>query len=82
MAENDDGDREGPGDESVELDPDETVVVSSGIGERFHRPNGLGYDTACKTEFKYSGRYIALSEALEEGFTPCHKYGCFREANG
>lgn len=81
MAEDDDGGRESSGGESVELDPDETVVVSSGIGERFHRPNGLGYDTACKTEFKYSGRHIPLSEAREEGFTPCNKYGCFPDAD-
>lgn len=81
MADTDDEGRDGPGDADVELDPDETVVVSSGIGERFHRPDGLGYDTACKTEFKYSGRYISLSQALEEGFTPCAKYGCFPEAN-
>ena len=82
MGDDNDGGHERPGDRSVELDPNETVVVSSGIGERFHRPNGLGYDTACKTDFKYSGRYITLSEALEEGFTPCAKYGCFPEADG
>ncbi len=81
MADTDDEGGEGPGDADIELDPDETVVVSSGIGERFHRPDGLGYDTACKTEFKYSGRYITLSQALEEGFTPCAKYGCFPEAD-
>ena len=81
MSRNDDWGQANSGGEDVQLDFDETVVVSSGIGERFHRPNGLGYDTACKTEFKYEGRYISVSEALEEGFTPCAKYGCFPEVN-
>lgn len=81
MVESEDEERDGPDDDAA-LDPDETVVVSSGIGERFHRPDGLGYDTACKTEFKYATRYLTVSEALEEGFTPCAKVGCFPEVDG
>ena len=64
---------------SVDLDPENTVVVSKGIGVRFHRPNGIGYDTACKTSFKHSARKMALVESIAEGFTPCVKHGCFPE---
>lgn len=57
---------------SSDLDPDMEVVVPTGGGTKYHRPNGLGgFETECKTEFTQEVRTVALSEAIEEGFAPC-----------
>ena len=67
--------------ESIDLDPAEPVLVSSGIGERFHRPDSIAYDTACKTRFKHPVERLSVTEAIREGYTPCGRVGCFPEAN-
>lgn len=66
---------------SIDLDPDDIVVVSSGMGERFHRPDSITYDTACKTDFKRPPETMSVSEAIQKGYTPCGKFGCFPEVN-
>ena len=62
---------------NVDLSPDSTVVVSTLGGSRFHRPNDLGFKTACKIDFDYPVRELTLNEAIDEGFTPCEKVECF-----
>lgn len=63
-----------------DVDPDATVIVSTGDGERFHRPpEWQVFATACKTEFSRETREIDLARAIEEGFTPCDSPGCFGE---
>jgi hypothetical protein len=56
---------------------DEVVVVPTGGGERFHRPDGPGFETACKTGFGRPVRELTVSEARERGFSPCKKSSCF-----
>ena len=63
--------------ESTDLDPDAIVIIASGHGKRFHRPNSLGFETICKTGFRYPVQKVPLSKAIEEGFTPCAKSACF-----
>ena len=66
------------GRDSDGLDPDARVVVSAtASGDRFHRPNGLGYETACKTGFLLPVREMTVAEARRRGFTPCRKPQCF-----
>lgn len=64
-------------DEPDRVDPSRTVVVATGGGTRFHRPDGLGFDVACKTTFGRPTRAVTVAEARDEGFTPCEKAGCF-----
>lgn len=64
---------------SADLGPTATVVVATGGGTRYHRPNGLGFETRCKTSFTRPVQSVVLAEAVEEGFTPCRKPGCFGE---
>jgi len=61
----------------AELDPSMQVVVPTGHGERFHRPDGPGFETACKTGFSHPVREIPLASAREEGYTPCRALACF-----
>lgn len=67
--------------ESVDLAPDATVLVSSGSGERFHRPDSIAYDTACKTRFEHPVETLSVTEAVRTGYTPCGRVGCFPDAN-
>lgn len=67
--------------EAIELNADDTVVVSSGMGEQFHRPNSITYDTNCKTNFKHPAETMTVSEAIQKGYTPCGKPGCFPDTD-
>lgn len=59
------------------LDPETRVVVPTGHGERYHRPGGLGFETACKTGFSYPVRETTLARAREEGYSACKVPACF-----
>ena len=48
---------------------DSSVLVSSN-GSRFHRPNGLGFPTACKTKFGRTPRELTLKGVIEAGYSP------------
>lgn len=81
MGEKNDESSATDGRDPARLDPDATVVVSTASGDRFHRPDGLGYETACKTGFKHPIRKLTASEAERRGFTPCRKSQCFGDAD-
>lgn len=67
--------------DSLNLEADTTVIVPSGDeGERFHRPGGLGFETACKTGFGNPVTEVPASEALADGYTPCRLPACFGDA--
>ena len=61
------------------IDPQMMVVVPTGGGTRFHRPDGIGFIVACKTEFGQPVEEVPVSKARENGFTPCKKPACFGE---
>lgn len=63
--------------ETVRLDPTAGVIVPTGGGTRFHRPDGPGYETACKTEFQQPVVTMTVAEALQDGYTPCRKQRCY-----
>lgn len=79
------GKNDGPDEEriteAIGLNADDIVVISSGIGQRFHRPNSITYDTNCKTSFKHPAEKMTVSEAIQKGYTPCGKTGCFSDTD-
>lgn len=63
-----------------DVEADTTVIVSTGDGERFHRlPEWHVFTTACRTEFALPIREVSVSQAVEEGYTPCDITDCFGE---
>jgi len=63
--------------EGADFDPSMPVIVSNGEGGRFHRLDGPGFVTACKTAFVNPTEQVTVTEARSRGFEPCEKPGCF-----
>lgn len=65
----------------ADVEPPATVVVSTGDGTRFHRlPEWPVFTTACKIDFTQPTRELSLSQAIEEGYTPCDISDCFGDS--
>jgi len=65
--------------EQLSLSANMVVLVSPHSGTRFHRVDGLGYETACKTTIDAPVRELSVSEAVQQGYRPCEKPGCFSQ---